>query len=172
MADLSLLNIGGSDYNVKDATARTNSIAAQTLTAYRETGNTASQAYSVVGTPINWKGTLYYTKTAVAAGATWAVGTNLVAANNLGKLVSNIKTYVNSDGELVFRDLTGADTVLPFSGTAEPITVTVALQSYGDRGSCSATVYCNGVAVTSAGISMSQPYQGWSASGTGTYTPE
>ena len=104
MADLSILNIGGSDYNVKDATARTNSVNAQNLAAYREDGNTASQAYSVVGTPINWKGTLYYTKTAVAKGATWVVGTNLTAATNLGNLMRNIKTYVNGSGELGFRD--------------------------------------------------------------------
>lgn len=115
MADLSILNIGGSDYNVKDAISRTNSVNAQNLAAYREDTNTASQAYSVIGTPINWKGTLYYTKTAVAAGATWVEGVNLTAANNLGRLVTNIKTYVNNDGELVFRDLTGADTVLPFN---------------------------------------------------------
>ena len=117
MADISVINVGGSDYNVKDATGRTNANKALTLLAYQETGNTASQAYSTIGTPINWKGTLYYTKTAVAKGATWAVGTNLTAATNLGKLTSNIKTYVNSSGQLVFRDLTGADTVLPFSGT-------------------------------------------------------
>lgn len=119
MADIDVINVGGTDYNVKDATARTDSDAAVTLLAYKETGNTASQAYSVIGTPINWKGTLYYTKTAVAKNATWAVGTNLVAATNLGKLMSNIKTYINGNGELVFRDLTGADTVLPFSGSVE-----------------------------------------------------
>ncbi|MBP5325302.1 MAG: hypothetical protein J6Y86_07405 [Pseudobutyrivibrio sp.] len=117
MADIKKVNVGGLDYNVKDDTARTNSSTALTELAYQETGNTASQAYAVIGTPINWKGTLYYLKTPVAAGAVWEVGTNLTLAPNLGKLTSNIKTYVNGSGELVFRDLTGADTVLPFSGT-------------------------------------------------------
>lgn len=116
MADLSQANVGGIDYNLKDSTARSNANIALLELAYKEDGNTASQPYSVIGTPINWKGTLYYTKTAVASGATWQVGTNLTAAGNLGKLTSNIKTYVNSSGKLVFRDLTGADTVLPFSG--------------------------------------------------------
>lgn len=128
MADISLLNIGGSDYSVKDATARANSVSALTLIAYKEDNNTASQAYSVIGTPINWKGTLYYTTTAVAAGATWTVGTNLAVANNLGRLTSNIKTYVNNDGKLVFRDLTGADTVLPFNGEVD-VTMTITFGS-------------------------------------------
>lgn len=116
MADISVMNVGGTDYNIKDSTSRTNSTKAMSLPAYYETGNTASQAYSIVGTPINWKGTLYYTKTTVAKGATWAVGTNLTAATNLGKLVRNIKTYVGSDSKLHFVDLTGADTALNFSG--------------------------------------------------------
>lgn len=115
MADISVMNVGGTDYNIKDSTSRTNSTKAMSLPAYYETGNTASQAYSVVGTPINWKGTLYYTKTTVAKGATWTVGTNLTAATNLGKLVRNIKTYVGSDSKLHFVDLTGADTALNFS---------------------------------------------------------
>jgi hypothetical protein len=115
MADISVMNVGGTDYNIKDSTSRTNSTKAMSLSAYYETGNTASQAYSIVGTPINWKGTLYYTKTTVAKGATWAVGTNLTAATNLGKLVRNIKTYVGSDSKLHFVDLTGADTALNFS---------------------------------------------------------
>lgn len=117
MADISVMNVGGTDYNIKDSTSRTNSTKAMSLPAYYETGNTASQAYSIVGTPINWKGTLYYTKTTVAKGATWTVGTNLTAATNLGKLVRNIKTYVGSDSKLHFVDLTGADTALNFSGT-------------------------------------------------------
>lgn len=116
MADISVMNVGGTDYNIKDSTSRTNSTKAMSLPAYYETGNTASQAYSIVGTPINWKGTLYYTKTTVAKGATWVVGTNLTAATNLGKLVRNIKTYVGSDSKLHFVDLTGADTALNFSG--------------------------------------------------------
>lgn len=115
MADISVMNVGGSDYNIKDKTSRTNSTKAMSLSAYYETGNTASQAYSIVGTPINWKGTLYYTKTTVAKGATWAVGTNLTPATNLGKLVRNIKTYVGRDSKLHFVDLTGADTALNFS---------------------------------------------------------
>lgn len=118
MADISVMNVGGTDYNIKDSTSRTNSTKAMSLPAYYETGNTASQAYSIVGTPINWKGTLYYTKTTVAKGATWAVGTNLTAATNLGKLVRNIKTYVGSDSKLHFVDLTGADTALNFSRIA------------------------------------------------------
>lgn len=118
MADISVMNVGGSDYNIKDSTSRTNSTKAMSLSAYYETGNTASQAYSIVGTPINWKGTLYYTKTTVAKGATWTVGTNLTAATNLGKLVRNIKTYVGSDSKLHFVDLTGADTALNFSSGA------------------------------------------------------
>lgn len=117
MADISVMNVGGTDYNIKDSTSRTNSTKAMSLPAYYETGNTASQAYSIVGTPINWKGTLYYTKTTVAKGATWTVGTNLTAATNLGKLVRNIKTYVGSDSKLHFVDLTGADTALNFSVT-------------------------------------------------------
>ncbi len=122
MADISVMNIGGTSYNVKDSTSRTNSSNAQNLAAYREDGDTASQAFSIVGTPINWKGTLYYTKTAVAKGATWVVGTNLTAATNLGKLMRNIKTYVGGDGKLHFTDLTGADTALNFSsgGDGEP----------------------------------------------------
>ncbi len=119
MADISVMNVGGTDYNIKDSTSRTNSTNAMSLPAYYETGNTASQAYSVVGTPINWKGTLYYTKTTVAKGATWTVGTNLTAATNLGKLVRNIKTYVGSDSKLHFVDLTGADTALNFSGAGD-----------------------------------------------------
>ncbi len=115
MADISVMNVGGTDYNIKDSTSRTNSTKAMSLPAYYETGTTASQAYSIVGTPINWKGTLYYTKTTVAEGATWTVGTNLTAATNLGKLVRNIKTYVGSDSKLHFVDLTGADTALNFS---------------------------------------------------------
>lgn len=115
MADISVMNVGGTDYNIKDSTSRTNSTKAMSLSAYYETDNTASQAYSIVGTPINWKGTLYYTKTTVAKGATWVVGTNLTAATNLGKLVRNIKTYVGSDSKLHFVDLTGADTALNFS---------------------------------------------------------
>lgn len=125
MADISVMNVGGSDYNIKDKTSRTNSTKAMSLSAYYETGNTASQAYSIVGTPINWKGTLYYTKTTVAKGATWAVGTNLTAATNLGKLVRNIKTYVGSDSKLHFVDLTGADTALNFSGTSGIAKVTI-----------------------------------------------
>jgi hypothetical protein len=117
MADISVMNVGGTDYNIKDSTSRTNSTKAMSLSAYYETGNTASQAYSIVGTPINWKGTLYYTKTTVAKGATWTVGTNLTAATNLGKLVRNIKTYVGSDSKLHFVDLTGADTALNFSAS-------------------------------------------------------
>ncbi len=118
MADIKKVNVGGLDYNVKDDTARTNADTALSHEAYVENGNTASQAYAIIGTPINWKGTLYHTKTAVAAGATWVVGTNLTAVPNLGKMISSIKTYVGGDGKLHFTDGTGADTVLPFSGTA------------------------------------------------------
>ena len=57
-------------------------------------------------------------------------------------------------------------------GDGGPITITVQMTGYGDRGSASATVYCNGVAVTSAGFSMSGSWQGWSSSGTGVYTPD
>lgn len=116
MADLSILNVGGADYNLKDTVAREAAASGMSLAAYYEPNNTASQAYSVIGTPINWKGTLYYTKTAVAKNAAWAVGTNLTAATNLGVLTRNIKTYVGTDGKLHFTDLTGADSVLPFSG--------------------------------------------------------
>lgn len=143
MADINKVNVGGIDYNVQDATARTNANAALTELAYNETGNTASQAYSVVGTPINWEGTLYYTKTAVAKGATWAVGTNLTAATNLGKLVRNVKTYVGSDSKLHFVDLTGADTVLPFSGTTlDFLGFTLSCNSY-PSGTCNVYFDCS-----------------------------
>lgn len=113
MSNLDTINVGGIDYGIQDSTART----IVPMVAYNETGNTASQAYSTIGTPINWKGVLYYTTTTVAAGATWAVGTNLVAATNLGQMLRNIKTYVGTDSKLHFTDATGADSVLNFSNT-------------------------------------------------------
>ena len=141
MADIKKVNVGGLDYNVKDDTARTNATTALSHEAYVENGNTASQAYSIIGTPINWKGTLYHTKTAVAKGATWVVGTNLTAVANLGKMISSIKTYVGGDGKLHFTDGTGADTVLPFSGTSNldkyPNTGSYTDTSFFDKQLCS-----------------------------------
>lgn len=129
MAEIDTLNIGGIDYTIKDSVARSSGVA--NLIAYTENGTTASQSFPVKGTPINWKGTLYYTKTAVAKGDTWAVNTNLKLAGNLGRLTRNIDLYVGSDGKLHFTDLTGADTALNFSG---PVNYTVVTQGVYNSG--------------------------------------
>lgn len=128
MSNLDTINVGGINYDIEDATARPNAASALTITAYKEDDDTASQAYSVIGTPINWNGVLYYTSATIAAGDTLAEGTNLTAATNIGKMLSNIKTYVGSDSKLHFRDATGADSVLPFSSTQ---TVRFTLSSQG-----------------------------------------
>lgn len=111
MSNLDTINVGGIDFDIEDSVARSNAA----VVAYKETGSTASQAYSVLGTPINWNGVLYYTTATIAAGDTLEVGTNLASAINIGRMLSNIKTYVGQDEMLHFRDATGADSVLPFS---------------------------------------------------------
>lgn len=123
MSNLDTINVGGIDFDIEDSVSRANSTSALNITAYKEDDNTASQAYSIIGTPINWKGDLYYTSATIAAGDTLAIGTNLISATNIGQMLSNIKVYVNDDGELVFRDSTGADSVLPFSSTKQRVLI-------------------------------------------------
>lgn len=120
MSNIDTINVGGLDYDIEDATARQQATSAITVAAYVENGNTASRAYPTVGTPVNWKGSLYYTKATIAQGSTLAAGTNLAAAVNIGKMLSNIKTYVGSDSKLHFTDATGADSVLPFKSSIVP----------------------------------------------------
>lgn len=121
MSSLNTINVGGINFDVEDAASRT----IIPMVAYKEDGITASQAYAVIGTPINWKGTLYYTKTAVAQGAVWEVGTNLTLATNLGNLMRNVNVYVgDDDNKIHFVDLTGADTALNFSSD---VTMTITL---------------------------------------------
>lgn len=115
MSNIDTVNVGGLDYSIEDTEAREQATSAITVSAYVENGNTASRAYSVVGTPINWKGSLYYTTATIAQGSTLAAGTNLASATNIGQMITNIRTYVGSDSKLHFRDATGADSVLPFN---------------------------------------------------------
>lgn len=119
MSNLDTINVGGIDYDIADAVSRAGSESALTITAYREDGDTASQSYSVVGMPINWKGVLYYTSATIAQGDAFAVGTNLVAATNIGEYLvtrtNRIRAYVGNDSKLHFTDATGADSVLPFN---------------------------------------------------------
>ncbi len=116
MSNIDTINVGGLDYDIEDATARDIATGAVTVSAYVENGNTASRAYPTVGTPVNWKGSLYYTTATIASGATLSTS-NLTAAANLGAMLRNIKTYVGSDSKLHFTDATGADTALNFSNT-------------------------------------------------------
>lgn len=83
MSNLDTINVGGIDYDIEDSDARSKATSAVNITAYIENGDEASRAYSVVGTPINWKGSLYYTSATIAEGATFAIGTNLIAAVNI-----------------------------------------------------------------------------------------
>lgn len=116
MSNLDTINVGGIDYDIEDSDARSKATSAVNITAYIENGDEASRAYSVVGTPINWKGNLYYTSATIAEGATLAIGTNLTTVANIGLMLSNIKVYVDQEEQLHFVDATGADSVLPFSG--------------------------------------------------------
>lgn len=123
MSNIDTINVGGLDYSIEDSTAREEATSAITVSAYVENGNTASRAYPVIGTPVNWKGTLYYTSATIAQGATLSTS-NLTAATNLGQYLitrtNRIKTYVGSDSKLHFTDATGADSVLPFSSSSVP----------------------------------------------------
>lgn len=165
MSSLDTLNVGGIDFDIEDSTSRVNSTSALNITAYKEDGDTASQAYAVIGTPINWKGTLYYTSATIASGDTLAVGTNLVSAANIGQMLTNIKTYVGSDSKLHFVDATGADSVLPFSSGVDLTSSSYAGASSG-RGdnsiSCSHSVSGTGIYISCAGCT------GWSAGVSGT----
>lgn len=114
MSNIDTINVGGLDYSIEDSTARDQATSAVTVSAYVENGNTASRAYPVLGTPVNWKGSLYYTTATIAQGATLSAS-NLTAAANIGQMLTNIKTYVGSDSKLHFTDATGADSVLPFN---------------------------------------------------------
>lgn len=127
MSNIDTINVGGLDYSVEDSEARDIATGAVNVSAYVENGNTASRAYPTIGTPINWKGSLYYTKATITAGSTLSTATNLTAAANLGAMIRNIKTYVGSDSKLHFTDATGADSVLPFSGS-EASTITISLK--------------------------------------------
>ena len=115
MSSLDTLNVGGIDFDIEDSTSRVNSTSALNITAYKEDADIASQSYAIVGTPINWKGDLYYTSATIAAGDTLDTEVNLISAINIGKMISNIKVYVGTDEKLHFVDATGADSVLPFS---------------------------------------------------------
>lgn len=116
MSNIDTVNVGGLDYSIEDSTARADATTAITISAYVENGNTASRAYPTVGTPVNWKGSLYYTTATITQGATLS-SSNLTAAANIGAMLKNIKTYVGSDSKLHFTDATGADTALNFSNT-------------------------------------------------------
>ena len=119
MSNIDTINVGGLDFSVEDSEARDIATGAVNVSAYVENGNTASRAYPTIGTPINWKGSLYYTKATITAGSTLSTATNLTAAANLGAMIRNIKTYVGTDSKLHFTDATGADSVLPFSSKPE-----------------------------------------------------
>lgn len=168
MSNIDTINVGGLDYDIEDATAREQATSAISVSAYVENGNTASRAYPTVGTPINWKGSLYYTTATIAQGATLASGTNLAAAANLGQyLMTNvnnvqtsanrIRTYVGSDSKLHFTDATGADTALNFSTTKSvPVSVSVSGSSpisshQATNPYCTVYVSINGVAYSFTG---------------------
>lgn len=143
MSNIDTINVGGLDYSIEDSTARETAEGAVTVSAYVENGNTASRAYSVLGTPINWKGSLYYTKATIAQGATLS-SSNLTAAANLGAMMRNIKTYVGTDSKLHFTDATGADSVLPFSGAKELKQISSGTVSLPSMGSTATRTYSLG----------------------------
>lgn len=124
MADISLINVGGINYEIKDRVAREKSSMYGKNIGYDEPGNTASQPYPKVGTIIFWHSAVepiwVYTKTAIAKGERFQLGVNIEQKPTLGTMISDIKTYVDSNGKLHFVDSRGADTELNFSSDPFP----------------------------------------------------
>ena len=121
MSNIDTVNVGGLNYSIEDTTARQQATSAISVSAYVENGNVASRPYPVIGTPINWKGDLYYTTATIAQGSSFSAssGGNLASAANIGQMLTNINVYVDQEGQLHFRNATGADSVLPFKKGAD-----------------------------------------------------
>lgn len=78
-----------------------------------ERGASATQSY-VKGNLVYVGNRLCQVNSAITAGDALTIGGN-VSYTSMANQVHNIKVFVNNNGELVFTDHTGADTVLNFS---------------------------------------------------------
>lgn len=139
--DINIINVNGLDYPIKDQEARDVAESAVKIFAYYEDGLVASQAYATVGTPICWKGELYYTTTTVAKGNVWAVGVNLRVGDKAGVVIgkindadsriSAVESELTANGNRIYMDYKngkygyntspnrGADTFRPFNNLDE-----------------------------------------------------
>ena len=129
--DINIINVNGLDYPIKDQKARDIAESAVQIFAYYEDGLVASQAYATIGTPICWKGDLYYTIASVAKGEIWEVGVNLRIGEKAGLVlarVNDIESELTANGNRIYMDYQngkygyntdpnrGADTFNPFRG--------------------------------------------------------
>lgn len=78
-----------------------------------ERGTSATQSY-VKGNLVYVGNRLCQVNSAITVGDALTIGGN-VSYTSMANQVHNIKVFVNNNGELVFTDHTGADTVLNFS---------------------------------------------------------
>ena len=78
-----------------------------------ELGSNATQPYAK-GDLVIWNNRLCQATRAISANDAFAINTNL-QYTTMNAQLNNIKVYVNSNGDLVYRDHTGADSVLNFS---------------------------------------------------------
>lgn len=78
-----------------------------------ELGSNATQPYAK-GDLVIWNNRLCQATRAISANDAFAINTNL-QYTTMNAQLNNIKVYVNSSGDLVYRDHTGADSVLNFS---------------------------------------------------------